>query len=380
MYIDRQFEGDVDPETAAKRVVLLVLKSPRFLYREVADTEDQYDTAARLAFTLWDSIPDEQLRKAAEAGRLKTPEQIAQQAERMAADPRARARLRASLLSWLHLDHAGEVAKDSERFPGFDAAAIADLRTSLELTIADVLGSDSADLRQLLLTDEFYLNGRLAKLYGAKLPADAAYTKVKLPSEPRAGVLTHPYVLSVFAYNKATSPIHRGVFLARGILGRNLKPPQCAFTPLAEDLHPGLTTRERTALQTKSVSCMVCHQTINNLGFTLESFDAVGRYRTKDAGKPVDTTGGYEPVSGDAVTFAGPKALAEYVAASPEVHAAFAEHLFHQLVKQPVRAYGADELDRLRDTLRDSGYNVRKLMVEIAVTAAHPPTATKPPA
>ena len=380
MYVDRQFDGTVNPETAAKRVVLLVLKSPRFLYREVTGADDQHDVAARLAFTLWDSVPDEPLRKAAAAGQLKTRDQVARQAGRMATDPRAHARLRAAVLSWLHLDHAGDVAKDPDRFPGFDAAAIADLRTSLDLTIADVLSSDAADLRKLLLADEFYLNGRLAKLYGVKLPADAAYTKVKLGKEPRAGVLTHPYVLSVFAYNKATSPIHRGVFLARGILGRNLKPPQCAFTPLAEDLHPGLTTRERTALQTKSVSCMVCHQTINNLGFTLESFDAVGRYRTNDAGKPVDTTGGYESVSGDVVTFAGPKALAEFVAASPDVHTAFAEHLFHQLVKQPVRAYGAGELDRLRDELRNSGYNIRKLMVEIAVTAAAPPTPPKPPA
>src|SRR5581483_4825055 len=110
-----------------------------------------------------------------------------------------------------------------------------------------------------------------------------------------------------------------------------------AFTPLPPDLHPGLTTRERVVLQTKPQTCQMCHGVLNPLGFTLEPFDAVGRYREEDDGKPVDSTGTYLTRSGETVKFAGPRDLAKFLAASPEVHTAFAEQLFRHLVQQPVR-------------------------------------------
>lgn len=379
--VDRQFDGSQDPTIAVKRVVLLTLKSPRFLYREVTGANDAWDTAARLSFTLWDSIPDEPLFQAALTGKLSKPEEIRRQAERMSADPRAQARLRDFLFTWLKLDHPGDSSKDQKRFPGFNEQVLADLRTSLDLTLTEAVASQSSSLRQLLLSDELYLNGRLAPFYGAKLAADADYTKVKLGSEPRAGVLTHPYLLSVFAYNRTSSPIHRGVFLARHILGLNLRPPQDAFQPFSEKLHPNMTTRERVALQTKPDACMSCHQTINALGFTLEAFDAIGRFRTSENNRPVDSRGSFESrTTGKVIPFAGPQALAEFAAATPEVYAAFAEQLFHHLVKQPVRAYGENQLQQLRDSFRGMEYNMRKLMVEIAVIAARPPAPAKPPA
>ncbi len=93
-------------------------------------------------------------------------------------------------------------------------------------------------------------------------------------------MITHPYLMSALAYHDSTSPIHRGVFLIRFVLGRTLRPPAEAFAPLSPDLHPDLTTRERVELQTSPESCqVVCHSKINGLGFTLENFDAVGRYR-----------------------------------------------------------------------------------------------------
>ncbi|MCZ2342930.1 MAG: DUF1592 domain-containing protein [Bacteroidales bacterium] len=379
--VDRQFADAKDPQTAVKRVVLLALKSPRFLYREVTGAHDDWDIASRLAFTLWDSLPDAPLRQAAAAGKLHEPEQIRQQAERLSADPRAQARLRDFLFTWLKLDHPGDTSKDQKRFPGFDAQVLADLRTSLDLTLTDAVMSPSADLRPLLLSQELYLNGRLGAFYGAKLPPDADFTKVKLGAEPRAGVLTHPYLLSVFAYERTSSPIHRGVFLARHILGLTLRPPQDAFQPFSEKLHPNLTTRERVALQTKPDACMSCHQTINALGFTLEAFDAIGRHRTTENGRPVDSSGSFESrLTGKVIPFAGPRDLATYAAANPDVYGAFAEQLFHHLVKQPVRAYGPNTQQQLRDSFRRMEYNMRKLMVEIAVMTVQPPAPTaKPP-
>ena len=378
-YIDHQFDAAPDVESAVKRVVLLVLKSPRFLYREIGGAPDAYNVAARLSFALWDSLPDEELLKAAASGNLATREQVAKQAERLLADPRARTKVRQFLWQWLKLDQAPEIAKDSSRFPGFDAAVIADLRTSLEMFLEDVVWSDDSDFRSLLLADELYLNGRLAKFYEADLPADAQFQKIKLNAEQRAGVLTHPYLMATFSYTASTSPIHRGVFLTRGVLGVALRPPPDAFTPLPPDLHPTLTTRERVALQTKPNGCQVCHGVINPLGFTLEHFDAVGRFREKDNNKPVDANGAYETRTGEIVKFKGARELAKFLAGSEDVQTAFTEQLFQQLVKQPVRAYGPRQLADLRDSFADNNFNISKLVVEIVTTSAMTRRETKPP-
>jgi cytochrome c553 len=371
-FIDRRFAGVRDPETAVKRVVLLTLTSPQFLYRETTG-RDGYDVASRLSFGLWDSLPDPELLKAAAAGRLNDREEMARQAERMLPDLRAHAKLRDFLLHWLKVDQVSEVAKDPARFPGFDEAAVSDLRTSLELFLDDVVWGPAADFRQFFLADTLYLNGRLAHLYGADLPADAAFRKVSLDPHTRAGILSHPYLMTAFAYTASSSPIHRGVFLARGILGLSLRPPPEAFTPLPAELHPELTTRERVALQTRPQACQSCHAVINPLGFTLEQFDAIGRYRDHEGPRPIDASGAYQKRSGEIVRFAGVRDLAAFLAGSEEVREAFVEQLFHCLVQQPVRAYGSTMLPELRSTFARQGYDVRKLTVAILTAAALPP-------
>ncbi len=371
VFVEKQFTAaNGDTELFLKRVVLLAAKSPRFLMREASDKPDAYDVAAKLSFALWDSSPDDGLLKDAANGWLKTPEQLRKHAERMLTDPRAEAKIRGFLLHWLRLDQDRDLGKNDKLFPGFDAAVVADLRTSLELFLDEVVGSKSSDFRQLLKSDDVYLNGRLAKVYGADLPAAAPFTKVKLDAGKRAGVLTHPYLLSVFAYTDHSSPIHRGVFIGKGLLGVGLKPPQEAFSPLAASAHPTLSTRERVALQTKGANCQSCHTVINPLGFTLEGFDAIGKVRAKENDKPVDTNGRYLTRGGAEKTFTGPVELAAFVADSPEAHAAFAEQLFHHLIQQPVRAFGSGRAEELRDTFTKSGYSIRALAADIAAGAA----------
>ncbi|MFN3653525.1 MAG: DUF1592 domain-containing protein [Armatimonadota bacterium] len=371
LYVDRQLQQTADPEVSVKRVVLLVLKSPRFLYREVgAETPDAYQVAARLAFGLWDSLPDTELLKAAAAGELSTPEQVTRQAERMVADPRAWSKLRDFLLQWLKVDHSPELAKDARRYPGFDDAVAADLRTSLELFLEQTAWGERSDYRELLLSERFPLNGRLAKLYGVDLPADAPFQPVALDPKERAGVLTHPYLLSSFAYLDASSPIHRGVLIARSLLGRTLMPPPEAVSPIAADVHPNLTTRQRVDLQTKPAACRSCHDLINPLGFTLEKFDAIGRVRAQDNGRPVDATGGYQSRSGAEIKLRGARELAQYLAQSEESHGALVEQLFHYLIKQPVRAYGPQTLPELQRTFAANQYSLRRQMVESVTVAA----------
>jgi hypothetical protein len=380
LYLDHSFQVvSPDLDTAVRRVVLFVLKSPRFLYREIGGgAPDPYDVASRISFALWDSLPDAALLEAAAAGRLATREEVARQAERMMSDLRTRSKLREFFLQWLKVDQVPDIAKDPERYPGFDAALASDLRTSLDLFLEDVVWGESSDFRQLLLADDLYLNGRLAKFYGADLPPDSPFRKVGLEPSERAGILSHPYLMATFAYTATSSPIHRGVFLARSVLGRSLRPPPEAASPLPPDLHPDLTTRERVALQTRPASCITCHGMINPLGFPLENFDAVGRFRNEEGGKSIDATGTYQTRTGDLVTFNGVQELATFLAGSEETHEAFVEQVFHHLIKQPIRAYGPRTLADLRESFARDGYNIRKLAVEAVAASALAPRTAKP--
>ena len=124
-----------------------------------------------------------------------------------------------------------DVSKDPKLFPKFTPELASDLRTSLDIFLEDVVWNESSDFRRFLLADELYLNGRLAEFYGAKLPAKSPFQKVSLDSKERAGLLTHPYLMATFAYTATTSPIHRGVFLSRGVLGRTLPAPRRPSLP-----------------------------------------------------------------------------------------------------------------------------------------------------
>jgi hypothetical protein len=374
IYIDRQFNAATEIDTSVKQAVLLVLKSPRFLYRELnGTTGDPHDTAARLSFALWDSLPDQELLKAVADGKLAKREQLLAQATRMVDNLRTRSKVREFLMQWLKLDHAPDLAKNSERFPTFAPELSADLRTSLELFLDDIVWSESSDFRRLLTADEVPLNGRLAQFYGAKLPADAAFQSVKLNPGQSAGVLTHPYLLASLAYTDVSSPIHRGVLISRSMLGRVLRPPPEAVSPLAPDVHPSLTTRERVILQTKADACFGCHGMINPLGFTLEHFDAVGRLRKDEKGKPIDSSGQYLTRSGATVKFDDARDLARFLVESDESQTAFVSQLFHHLAKQPVRAFGPTQLAELQQRFREQQFNIRKLLAEIAIVAATPP-------
>ncbi len=370
-FVERQFKEAGDLNTAVKRVVMLALISPRFLYREVGS--DPYSVASRLSFGLWDSLPDPALLEAAASGKLATHDQVVAQAERMVTDLRTRAKIREFFQQWLRVENAPEIAKDPQLFPDFDASVATDLRTSLDLFLDDVVWGDRPDFRRLLLDDRAYLNGRLSKLYGGGLPVDSDFQKVALEPGERAGLLSHPYLLATFAYTATSSPIHRGVFLSRSVLGRTLRPPPMAIAPLPAELHADLTTRERVTIQTKEQACVACHGMINPLGFGLEHFDAVGRFRREEKGKPIDSTGSYESKSGSALKFNGARDLATLLSGSDEAHSAFIEQLFHYLVKQPVRAFGPRTLADLRNSFVAHEFHLRKLMVEIVATSALPP-------
>ena len=376
LYVDRIFTDGLAPEVAVKRAALAILKSPRFLFPELGAPADDYTTATRLALALWDSLPDTALTDAAAKGELHTPEQIRAQADRMAQDPRMKAKLAEFFERWLSMDEERDATKDKAAFPGFDENVIADLRRSLELFVETVVSSDASNYRELLTADYLYLNERLAKFYGAQVEG-AGFQRVVADPEQRAGIITHPFLLSTFAYAKASSPIHRGVFLTRKVMGRTLKPPPAAIEFKDDHLDASLTMREKITELTKKESCMSCHATINPLGFSLEAFDAVGRFRTTDNAKPINAESDYTTADGDVVKLHGARDLAAHTIQSDEARRGFVRHLFHHLIKNEPAAYGPETLARLDEAFEKSGTHIRRLAIEIAVAAALPKAANE---
>lgn len=381
LYLDRQFEHTDDLEEALKRVLILALHSPNFLYVELLDGElDSYDVASRLSFGMWDSLPDSQLLQAAAKGDLLKPEVVRRQAERMLRDRRTHYKVRMFFHELLPLDEATQLTKDAELFPMFNDRFVADLKTSLELFIDDVVWSDSSDYRELMLSNDLFLNSQLAQFYDASVDPDAGFQRVSFDENQRAGVVTHPLLLSTLAYHQASSPIHRGVFITRKILSRSLKPPPAAIEFEDSRFDPTLTMREKVTELTKAKACMTCHSVINPLGFSLESYDAIGRFRTMEKEKPIDTTGELETTEGEIVEFRGARDVAEYAARNPTSQRGFIEHLFHHIVKQPARAYGENTLDELRNKFEASGFHIQKLIVEInTLTATAQPSSPPSP-
>lgn len=370
LYIEAQFRSAKTPEQAVKRVVLFTLKSPQFLYPELreADKPDDFAYASRLALTLWDSIPDKRLIQAAAAGKLRTPEQIRAEAQRMLSDPRTKAKLHGFFHQWLELERAEGNIKDMKLFPGFDESVLADLRESLFEFLDQVVWSPQSDYRQLLQADYLLLNDRLGKFYGKPVQG-SDFQRVTFDPNQRAGVVTHPYLLASLATSRATSPIHRGVFLTRNIVGLSLRPPPMAVTFDESHFNPKLTMREKITELTKNNACMSCHSTINPLGFSLENYDAIGRWRTQDNNKPVNAVGDFADDEGRKVHLTGPRDIVNYVSGSPYGHRAFIRQMFNHFVKQQPLAYGPQTLEDMQKSFAASGCNVQKLMLDISMTA-----------
>lgn len=372
------FSDGADPEASVRRSILYTLKSPDFLYVDLSDDNakpNQHVIAGRLAFAILDSVPDKQLLTAADKGRLSNRKQIRRQAARLLNKKQAREKMRSFYRHWLEMEER-DIAKDETLFPDFDERVIADLRYSLEKFLDRVTWSKKSDYRRLLTANTIYLNERLRNIYGdeakpTKKPSSSnGFRLVKFDSNQRAGVITHPYLLSAFAYHNSTSPIHRGVFVTRNIVGRTLRPPPEAVAFKENEFPANLTMREKITELTRDGACMSCHSVINPMGFALENYDAVGRWRTEDNNKPVDTTSDYRGTDGSALTVSNARDIADYAVNNRSAQRAFVDELFHHMIKQAPAAYGTDTLSKLTTSFVKNDYNIRKLMVAISVKSA----------
>ena len=372
LYVGQHFEKELSIEDQVKRVILMTLKSPRFLFPAIEKRTKSHETARRMALSLWDSLPDKRLYDLADKGKLANEKIKMGELYRMVNDPRSKQKLNSFFRYWLKTDKATDATKDKQAFPDFDDSLVSDLQDSLFLYLDDVVWSEKSDFRELFLADYLVVNDRLAKFYDLELKNDEGFEKVKVDPKKRAGILTHPYLMTGLAYHKDSSPIHRGVFVAKSLLGRRLRQPPDNVEPLTEAFDPKMTTRQRVEHQTKETTCMNCHSVINPLGFSLENYDAVGRFRTEDRKKQVDVSSTYNTPDGHKVELNGARDLANFLASNETAQKSFIKQLFNHYAKQSIDAYGPDQLDQLHKRFVQSNFNVKELLIQISlVTINH---------
>ena len=310
------FEAGI--QTAIERLLI----DPEFLFRIERDPAGaapgapyrltDLELASRLSFFLWSSIPDEELLGLAERSRLSDRGVLEAQVRRMLADARASALVDNFAGQWLSLRSVEGIAPDPNLFPGFDENLRVALRRETELFFESQLREDRSVV-ELLSADYTFLNERLARHYGIPGVTGSRYRRVSLAGKGpaaarRLGLLGHGSILAVTSYGNRTSPVLRAKWLLENVLGTPPAPPPPDIPPLPAGGEAGepRTVRERLAQHRANPACAACHAPMDPLGFALENFDAIGRWRTSDAGFPVDASA----VLADGLTaFDGPGGL-----------------------------------------------------------------------
>jgi hypothetical protein len=372
--------------SALQLTVQAMLQSAPFLYRiETGGAPDAavvrvtgWEMASRLSYLLWGSLPDKPLFDAAEAGALETPEQIAAQARRMLADPRARQAVASFHDQWLALDEADGLDKDTRVFPAFTTALPGLFRTETSRLIEHLTWDEPGGWQRVLTAPFTFANGALAKFYGLKGPAGAAFERVSLEGTPRLGFLTQGSFLAVQAKRNQTSPVVRGQYVRERLLCQQPPPPPPDVGGEVQEPDGKLTTRERYAAHASKPSCASCHRLMDPIGLGLENFDGAGQWRTTEAGKPIDASG--EIVDSDVTgRFDGAAALARKLAASTQASRCVANHWFRFAFGRAPTEADACTVETLAARL-GAGASARDVLLTLVASDAflHRPPGGKP--
>ncbi len=337
LYEDSRGAGDTYEE--AVRVVLsATLVSPNFLYRSVGNrhsddpghvyTLSGHELASRLSYFLWSSLPDAELLAVAKRGKLDDDGVLRAQARRMLADPRADAFIENFAGQWLLLRNLDRMEFDPAVFPAYSAELREDLRTEAVMFFGDVVRSERSVL-ELIRGRETFLNADLAAHYGIPGVEGEGFRRVSLGAEsPRGGILTLGAVLTVTSNPTRTSPVKRGLYVLDQVLGARPPPPPANIPRLEQSaaaLPEDATPRQKLAAHLTNPTCITCHRRMDPIGLSMENFDAIGRWREREYGVPIDASG--ELPGG--VRFSGPVELREIVLARADD---FVENLTRQVL------------------------------------------------
>lgn len=361
-------------DAGIEKAISSILVSPHFLFRiehdpsELAnDTVYQIspiELANRLSFFIWNSVPDDDLRQAAISGELANPEVLETQVRRMLKDDRASAMIRNFAGQWLYLRNLEAVIPDMRLYPDFDDNLRQAFRSETEMFVENVVHEDRSVL-DLITADYSYLNERLAKHYGIDHVYGSHFRRVSLDkSSHRGGLLRHGSILSVTSYATRTSPVIRGHWVLKNIIG-NPPPPPPPNVPTLDDntVSTALPLRQRLSQHRANEACAVCHDLMDPVGFALENYDAVGRWREMENGEQLETSGAFA----DGSEFVGVDGLEQVILKRPELFVqTLSEKLMTFALGRGVEYYDMPAIRKVVHQAEPNNYRFSDIVVGIA--------------
>ncbi|HVY66063.1 MAG TPA: DUF1592 domain-containing protein [Gammaproteobacteria bacterium] len=350
-----------------------ILASPSFAFRLEAEPEsaasaDAYkvsdtELATRLSFFLWSSIPDDELLKLAEQNKLSDPATLRAQVKRMLADPKAWALVENFAGQWLHLRNLDNINPNSDEFPDFDNNLRQGFKRETELFFASIMNEDRSVL-DLMTADYTFVDERLAKHYGIPGVYGSQFRRVKLGPDmaARRGLLGKGGILMATSHADRTAPTLRGKWVLENLLGAPPPPPPANVPALQTGAEAPKTMRERMERHRATPSCASCHKVMDPLGFAMENFDAVGAWRTLEAGRPIDASGSLmdgSPINGAAE-------LRDALLADPKVFVGtFTEKMLTYALGRGLRYYDMPLVRKLTESARGHDYRFSDIVLGI---------------
>ncbi|HVR72889.1 MAG TPA: DUF1592 domain-containing protein [Planctomycetota bacterium] len=359
-------------EEAVTLVLRAVLISPRFLFRIERDQEgagprpvDDHELAVRLSYFIWSSMPDDELRRAADEGTLRDPKVLEAQVKRMLRDSKARALAEGFTSQWLGTGTLRTTAQpDPRRHPEYNSS-LAEALYHEPIHLFEGLLREGRSLLDLIDCRYVWLNEELASHYGIPGVKGPELRKVEVEETRRGGVLGMGAVHLITSYPRRTSPVLRGKWILEEILGTPAPPPPQNVKLLPPDDSPrgGLTFRQRLEEHRKDAQCSACHQRMDPLGFALENFDVIGRWRSEIGGIAVDATG----VLSDGESFVGPEALRRVLLGRKDL---FIRNITRRMLAyalgRGLEAHDRPTVLRIVKALGEGGLSASALILEVA--------------
>ena len=361
-------------EAGIEMALSSILVSPEFLFRVEREppgigsdsvyTVSDVELASRLSFFLWSSVPDDELLGTALRGELSRPEVLERQVRRMLRDERSEALVSNFAAQWLHLRNLDSAKPDMRLFPGFDDNLRQAFRQETELLLQSVMQGDGSVL-DLLSTDYTFLNERLAKHYRVPHVYGSWFRKVDLDeTSRRGGLLRHGSILTVTSYSTRTSPVIRGHWVLENLLGVPPPPPPPNVSTFDQEvIDSSLSMRDRLEAHRANPACSGCHSLMDPLGFALENYDAVGRWRESEGTEPIDAAGNFPGGS----EFRGVAGLEQALLERPELFVGtFVEKLMTYALGRVVEHYDAPAVRKILREARPDGFRFSQLVLGIA--------------
>jgi hypothetical protein len=354
-------------------IVTGMLQSPSFLYRVEQSPRAAagpaklggFELAARLSYLITASTPDTALLDAAASGSLDSDTGLTAQAERLLASPAAESALGAFHAEWLKVSGLAEVEKDAGLFPTWNDELKRALAAETENFVGYVLGQGDGRMATLLTAPYSVIDPILAALYGVAAPA--AVGRVDFDPAQRAGLLTQGAFLAVKAHDQQSSPVRRGIGLLQSVACITMPPPPPALMVQAPKVDASATTRERFAAHSNNPTCAACHTKIDPPGFAFESYDAVGQFRSSEAGKPIDTAVTLVNVAPDIDgSYPNARAMLEHLASSTTAGDCYTLQWFRYALKREPVTRDACTLKRALGAFQTSQGGIKDLVRALA--------------